>query len=199
MSSYLCDIHRLREMLFGTSGRSSSISASAKRHTWIMWRNTKRLVWSSKCQQSQPCHNPPVRLQKEAELWAQKYISAPFQYQLETEQLSEKLSKLNSSLDPKLVSKNGNAQTLLQLQVLTCFFIVFYLFAPFMKCLCSEYLYYTYHPGRGEWCAEQWTAAGRAEKTQHHHCSSEAATQRSKQTHHPGVSVWLGHRQGGVS
>ncbi|XP_074486683.1 envoplakin a [Sebastes fasciatus] len=37
-------------------------------------------------------------------------------YHLETEQLSETLTKLNSSLDPKTVSKKSNAETLLQLE-----------------------------------------------------------------------------------
>ncbi|KAF7655666.1 hypothetical protein LDENG_00052700 [Lucifuga dentata] len=37
-------------------------------------------------------------------------------YQMDTEQLSETLSKLNSSLDPKSVSKKTNSETLLQLE-----------------------------------------------------------------------------------
>ncbi|CAJ1053649.1 envoplakin a [Xyrichtys novacula] len=37
-------------------------------------------------------------------------------YQLESEQLSEKLTKLNNSLDPKTVSQQSNAETLLQLE-----------------------------------------------------------------------------------
>ena len=40
-----------------------------------------------------------------------------FQYQLETEQLSETLTNLNKSLDPKSVSKKSNPETLLQLEV----------------------------------------------------------------------------------
>ena len=39
------------------------------------------------------------------------------QYQMDTEQLSETLTKLNSSLDPKSVSKKSNSETLLQLEV----------------------------------------------------------------------------------
>ncbi|XP_072239613.1 envoplakin a [Leuresthes tenuis] len=37
-------------------------------------------------------------------------------YQMDTEQLSETLTKLNSSLDPKSVSKKSNSETLLQLE-----------------------------------------------------------------------------------
>lgn len=37
-------------------------------------------------------------------------------YQLDTDQLSETLSKLNNSLDPKSVSKKSNSETLLQLE-----------------------------------------------------------------------------------
>ncbi|XP_071383533.1 envoplakin a [Centroberyx affinis] len=37
-------------------------------------------------------------------------------YQMDTEQLSETLTKLNSSLDPKAVSKKSNSETLLQLE-----------------------------------------------------------------------------------
>ncbi|XP_060918795.1 envoplakin a [Labrus mixtus] len=37
-------------------------------------------------------------------------------YQMETEQLSETLTKLNNSLDPKVVSKQSNSETLLQLE-----------------------------------------------------------------------------------
>lgn len=40
-----------------------------------------------------------------------------FQYQYDTEQLSESLTKLSSSLDPKAVSKKSNTQTQLQLEV----------------------------------------------------------------------------------
>ncbi|XP_034425263.1 envoplakin a [Hippoglossus hippoglossus] len=37
-------------------------------------------------------------------------------YQLDTEQLSETLTKLNNNLDPKTISKKGNSETLLQLE-----------------------------------------------------------------------------------
>ncbi|XP_034747808.1 envoplakin a [Etheostoma cragini] len=37
-------------------------------------------------------------------------------YQMETEQLSEMLTKLNNSLDPKSISKKSNSETLLQLE-----------------------------------------------------------------------------------
>ncbi|KAI3353015.1 hypothetical protein L3Q82_019597, partial [Scortum barcoo] len=37
-------------------------------------------------------------------------------YQMETEQLSETLTKLNNSLDPKSISKKSNSETLLQLE-----------------------------------------------------------------------------------
>ena len=40
-----------------------------------------------------------------------------FQYQLDTEQLSDTLTKLNNNLDPKTISKKGNSETLLQLEV----------------------------------------------------------------------------------
>lgn len=36
---------------------------------------------------------------------------------MDTEQLSETLTKLNTSLDPKSVSKKSNSETLLQLEV----------------------------------------------------------------------------------
>lgn len=39
------------------------------------------------------------------------------QFQMEAEQLSETLHKLNSSLDPKSVSQKNNSETLLQLEV----------------------------------------------------------------------------------
>lgn len=39
------------------------------------------------------------------------------QYQMDTDQLSETLTKLNNSLDPKTVSKKSNSETLLQLEV----------------------------------------------------------------------------------
>lgn len=39
------------------------------------------------------------------------------QYQMNTEQLSEKLTKLNNSLDPKSVSAKSSSEVLLQLEV----------------------------------------------------------------------------------
>ncbi|KAK5599541.1 hypothetical protein CRENBAI_019750 [Crenichthys baileyi] len=39
-----------------------------------------------------------------------------YEYQMDTEKLSETLSQLNSTLDPKSVSKKSNSETLLQLQ-----------------------------------------------------------------------------------
>lgn len=42
---------------------------------------------------------------------------AIFQYQMDTEQLSETLTKLNNSLDPKSISKKSNSEALLQLEV----------------------------------------------------------------------------------
>lgn len=38
---------------------------------------------------------------------------------METDQLSETLTKLNNSLDPKVVSKKSNSEMLLQLEVLS--------------------------------------------------------------------------------
>ncbi|MEQ2301636.1 hypothetical protein AMECASPLE_038140, partial [Ameca splendens] len=38
-------------------------------------------------------------------------------YQMDTEQLSETLTQLNSTLDPKSVGKKSNSETLLQLEV----------------------------------------------------------------------------------
>lgn len=46
-----------------------------------------------------------------------KCYCAIFQYQMDTEQLSETLTKLNNSLDPKSISKKSNSETLLQLEV----------------------------------------------------------------------------------
>lgn len=42
---------------------------------------------------------------------------AILQYQMDTEQLSETLTKLNNSLDPKNISNKTNSETLLQLEV----------------------------------------------------------------------------------
>ena len=51
---------------------------------------------------------------------------ALFQYQMEAEQLSETLTKLNNSVDPKVVSQRSNSETLLQLEVQRNGYIVLY-------------------------------------------------------------------------
>lgn len=45
-----------------------------------------------------------------------------FQYQLEAEQLSENLTKLNNSLDPKSLNKMSNSEKVLQLEVQSSFY-----------------------------------------------------------------------------
>ncbi|CAG5947314.1 unnamed protein product [Menidia menidia] len=42
--------------------------------------------------------------------------SSTIEYQMDTEQLSETLTKLNNNLDPKAISKKSNSETLLQLE-----------------------------------------------------------------------------------
>lgn len=44
-------------------------------------------------------------------------LCSVFQYQYDSEQLSESLTKLNSTLDPKTLSKKSKTEKLLQLEV----------------------------------------------------------------------------------
>lgn len=47
-----------------------------------------------------------------------KLFSVDLQYQMDTEQLSETLTKLNNSLDTKSIDKKSKSEMLLQLEVL---------------------------------------------------------------------------------
>lgn len=66
------------------------------------------------------------------------------QYQMDTEQLSENLSRLNKNLDPKIISKMSNSETLLQLEVRELFQTagLDYKIAQEINDIVSEYYWY---------------------------------------------------------
>lgn len=117
-------ISRLRETWCGTSGRNSLISAFVRRHTWTMLRSTRGYTWHSihNLHFSHHVWKIPGFYWVHLCAWLSKcskplLFCAILQYQMDTEQLSETLTKLNNSLDPKNVSNKSNSETLLQLEV----------------------------------------------------------------------------------